>query len=418
MASYSLRCLATDARLNDNYTNRYHHRGLLRAEYDAPSPRTSVESGVWKWGNWLPASGPSNISAGTVAYRSEGLAEQLKVDDLWITFHGYWPERGGACPTTTFKDLEAVPTLQRLKDHNIPGLICASAGNTARAFAHFGGLADYPILLVVAEKHLSRVWVPKGHPTGSIRLIGVANGEYNDAIDVTGAILEEGGWRREGGVHNVARRDGIATMMLEMLEASGRLPDHYFQGVGGGPGPIGVHEMNMRILGAGLWQGAIPSIHISQNAAFAPIHHAWQAGRRTLIPEDMPAGEKAPPVFSDYLVNRTPAYSVTGGLYDVLTESSGETYAVSTMEAQEASAMFAETEGIDVLSPTAVALASLRQALADGRVSRKECLLLNVSGGGRERLRQDVELETVEPMLIAGKSAAVDAGLSVVGARP
>ncbi len=416
MATYSLRCLATDARLNDNYTNRYHHRALLRAEYDAERPHTDVADGIWKWGGWLPATGPSELSAGTVAYRSEGLAKTLGLDNLWITFHGYWPERGGACPTTTFKDLEAVPTLQRLKDHDIPGLICASAGNTARAFAHFGGQADYPILLVVAERHLERVWVPEGHPAGSIHLIGVADGHYNDAIDVTGAILEEGGWRREGGVHNVARRDGIATLMLEMVDVAGRLPDHYFQGVGGGPGPIGVHEMNLRILQSGMAPGPLPAIHMSQNAAFAPIHHAWQAGRRSLIPEDMPQGED-PHVFSDFLVNRTPAYSLTGGLYDVLTESGGETYAVSTMEAQEASAMFEESEGIDVLSPAAVALASLRQALADGRVSRSACILLNVSGGGQERLRREVALRPVRPMVVAGKAAAVEAGLSVVGAR-
>ncbi|NNE71852.1 MAG: hypothetical protein HKN29_16025 [Rhodothermales bacterium] len=175
--------------------------------------------------------------------------------------------------------------------------------------------------------------------------------------------------------------------------------------------------MNLRILNAGLAQGDLPAIHISQNAAFAPIDHAWKAGRRTLIPEDMPEGE-APRVYSDYLVNRTPAYSVKGGLYDVLSESKGDTYSVSTMEAQEASTMFKETEGIDVLSPAAVALASMRQALADGRVSRKDCLLLNVSGGGRERLRQEQELKAVKPMLVTGKAEAVEAGLSVVGARP
>ncbi|MBL6732525.1 MAG: hypothetical protein ISP82_06220 [Candidatus Poseidoniaceae archaeon] len=33
--------------------------------------------------------------------------------------------------------MEAVPTLIRLKEKNCEGLICASAGNTARAFAHF-----------------------------------------------------------------------------------------------------------------------------------------------------------------------------------------------------------------------------------------------------------------------------------------
>lgn len=412
MAVYSLRCLATNARLQDHYTNRYHEKALLRAEYQASDPRTEVPFGIWKWGNWLPASGPSAQTAGTVAYRSTALAKRLGLGNLWITFHGYWPERGGACPTTTFKDLEAVPTLQRLQDHEIPGLICASAGNTARSFAHFGGMDGFPILLVVAEQHLDRVWVPEGHPTQSIRLIGVEGGTYNDAIDVTGAILEEGGWRREGGVHNVARRDGIATLMLEMVQESGRLPDHYFQGVGGGPGPIGVHEMNLRIRGCGLAPGPLPAIHIAQNSSFCPIHRAWKARRRWLIPEDMPAGD--PPVYSDYLVNRTPAYGLKGGLFDVLTESRGATYSVSTMEAREASELFADSEGIDILSPSAVALAALRQAVADRTVGPDACILLNVSGGGRERLRKEVALVPVEPLGVLSKEDAVHAGIQAI----
>jgi|TARA_B100000315_G_C14268020_1_gene447323 hypothetical protein len=61
MATYSLRCLATEARLNDNYTNRYHQRGLLRAEYQAEHPRTAVETGVWKWGGWLQGAGADTV---------------------------------------------------------------------------------------------------------------------------------------------------------------------------------------------------------------------------------------------------------------------------------------------------------------------------------------------------------------------
>jgi len=411
MPKYLLRCLGTDDRIEDDYTVRYHDKALLRAEYNTKQLTPLAAPGLWRWTQWLPVSRPGNQVAGSICYRSKKLSHAMGLTDLWISFQGYWPERGANCPTTTFKDMEAVTTLRRLRDFNVPGLICASAGNTARAFAHFGGLDSYPILLVVAEKHLDRLWVPKGHPVESVSIIGIAGGDYNDAIEVTGHILEVGGWRREGGVHNVARRDGIGSLLLTAVEAMGGFPTHYFQGVGGGPGPIGVHEMALRSIEAGFASGPVPQIHLSQNDTFAPIHEAWQARERTLRVAD---GTVHPRVFSDFLVNRSPAYAVTGGLYDILDESGGETYAVSYEQAAEAQLMFEATEGIDCMSPAAVALASLQQAIATGRVGRTDRILLNVSGGGQRRYRAEVETEVIAPLAVTSKEDAIALGRSIV----
>ena len=63
--------------------------------------------GLWRWLDWLPVSKPNNEVAGSICYRSKGLAQSLELKNLWISFNGYWPERGANCPTTTFKDMEA-----------------------------------------------------------------------------------------------------------------------------------------------------------------------------------------------------------------------------------------------------------------------------------------------------------------------
>lgn len=408
---YLLRCLGSEDRVEDNYTIRYHDTALLRAEYDLEAFEPGDLPGLWRWVDWLPVSQPGDQVAGSVCYRSEGLARELGLENLWISFHGYWPERDGNCPTTTFKDMEAVTTLQRLRDYDVPGLICASAGNTARAFAYFGGLDDYPILLVVAEKHLERLWVPDMHPTDSVSIIGIAGGDYNDAIEVTSQILEVGGWRREGGVHNVARRDGIGSLILTAAEAIGGLPRHYFQGVGGGPGPIGVHEMAERAIAAGFAEGPAPRIHLSQNDEFCPIHDAWQAGESKIAHTSEAIH---PAVFSDFLVNRSPAYGVTGGLYDVLKASRGQTYAVSMAEAAVAESLFMESEGIDPMSPASVAVASIQQALAMGEIERDDVILLNVSGGGQKRLKSETRTRVIEPVDIVSKEDAVELGRQIV----
>jgi cysteate synthase len=60
------------------------------------------------------------------------------------------------------------------------------------------------------------------------------------------------------------------------------------------------------------------------------------------------------------------------------------------------------------MTPGAVAMASLQQALASGEVNPDACTVLNISGGGVERLKQDYATETVEPWLRVTKAGGAD----------
>jgi len=60
-------------------------------------------------------------------------------------------------------------------------------------------------------------------------------------------------------------------------------------------------------------------------------------------------------------------------------------------------------EGIDIMTPGAVAAASLQQAVEAGDVEADDCIVLNISGGGAERLKGDVNTRTVEPWLRVSK---------------
>jgi cysteate synthase len=67
-------------------------------------------------------------------------------------------------------------------------------------------------------------------------------------------------------------------------------------------------------------------------------------------------------------------------------------YAITREEALEAKALFESLEGIDILPPSAVAAASLLKAVEAGNVRRDEIILLNIAGGGYERLKEDFTL--------------------------
>lgn len=71
--------------------------------------------------------------------------------------------------------------------------------------------------------------------------------------------------------------------------------------------------------------------------------------------------------------------------------------------------MIESIEGIDIMTPGAVAAASVLQAVESGEVDKDDCILLNISGGGVERLKMDIETRTVNPWIRVEKASAVDA---------
>ncbi|MGB1589495.1 MAG: cysteate synthase [Candidatus Poseidoniaceae archaeon] len=406
MLNYTLKCLKTNDEFEDDYTLHYTDDALIQAEYKKEFEPLN-KKGVWRYFDWLPTEETSSQVAGTITYHAEELGERLGLSNLWVAFHGYWPEKDALCPTGSFKDMEAVPTIQRMKDHSCKGMICASAGNTARAFTHFCAEDNFPLIVIVADIHAHRIWVQKGMEMDSVKVVVVKDGTYQDAKDVAKTLSKKlTGWQLEGGAHNIARRDGIGSLILNSYEKIGKLPDHYFQAVGGGPGPIGVYEMMERLIDSGHYDGDVAKLHLSQNPEHCPIHNAWQRGSRKLKPEDFP--EEDVEVYSDYLLSETPAYSVVGGVYDVLEATDGETYAIEEDDAIKAGKILEEIEEIDVLSPAKVALASLIQAKEEGKVNQDDCILLNISGGGIERLKREKETKIVTPWVIDTKKNLVD----------
>ncbi|MCL7476494.1 MAG: pyridoxal-phosphate dependent enzyme, partial [ANME-2 cluster archaeon] len=136
-----------------------------------------------------------------------------------------------------------------------------------------------------------------------------------------------------------------------------------------------------------------------QNLPFAPMLHAWQHGRRDIIEDiDMPGAKKLiDRMYADVLSNRQPPYSMPGGVYDALTDTNGTMYGISTPEALQAKALFEESEGIDIVAPAAVGVAGLVKAVEEDALNRDDLILLNITGGGVERLKEDFTLHHLQP---------------------
>ncbi len=99
-----------------------------------------------------------NGSSAPATYKSEGLAKHLGLKNLYITFSGYWPEKGVTMRTCSFKETESYSVCGRLTSDIKGVLVVASAGNTARAFARVCSDNQIPLLLVVPEDNLDALW--------------------------------------------------------------------------------------------------------------------------------------------------------------------------------------------------------------------------------------------------------------------
>ncbi len=365
---------------------------LLRTEYSERRLVLQPLPGIWRFLDWLPVTGAlQEVSSGPMTYKSEGLSREIGLKELYITFNGYWPERRADMLTCSFKELEALPTMRRMRERGSKeAIVVASAGNTGRAFAYVSSLVGAKAVIVIPTSSQDRIWIPDIERKGV--LVIAVEGDYYDAIRVADALAGHPGFVPEGGARNVARRDGMGTVMLDATLAQGALPRHYFQAVGSGTGGISAYEASIRLLADGRFGTVLPILHLAQSIPCAPLYHARVGGN---YPISCPKG-----VYDDVLFNRRPPYGVQGGVGEALDATSGEVVGVTNGEAEEAKKLFEGSEDIDILPAPAVAVAALLKAVDDGRVGALDRCVLNITGGGMARLGEEHIINQVKKDLV------------------
>lgn len=375
---------------------------LIRAMYAKKQIDVKDDSwGLYKFADWLPIGRVLEGSSAPITYKSKGLAQKLGLENLWITFSGYWPEIGANMKTCSFKETEAFSVCGRMTDKMDKVLVVASAGNTSRAFAEVCSENNIPLLICVPEDNLDALWFDK--PLNDcVKLISSKKGsDYFDAIHLSNIIAGMDGFIAEGGAKNVARRDGMGTTMLSATTTIGRIPDYYFQAIGSGTGAIAAWEANLRLIEDGRFGSHKMKLMVSQNLPFKPIHDAWKVDSRALLPfEDHHARSQVEEIVAKVLSNRKPPYPIAGGLYDALKDAGGDVLLATNAQAAEAGRLFLELEGNDIHPASAVATATLIAAVKEGSVKKDDVIMLNITGGGEEKFKNENNLFYLKPELI------------------
>ena len=373
---------------------------MVRAIYEQKQLHIGDERlGLYKFADWMPIQRTLESPSCPITFKSEKLAKRLGLNNLYITFSGWWPIHGAQMSTCSFKETEAYSVCARLGEaQKDQVLVVASAGNTARAFAKVCSDNGIKLLLCVPQDNIKALWFDKPlNPC--VKLVTTASGsDYFDAIQLSNYICEMPGFLAEGGAKNIARRDGMSTTMMSAVTFIGQIPDFYFQAVGSGTGAIAAWEANLRFLEDGRFGNKKARLFVSQNKPFIPMYNAWRQDSRALLPYDADQARRdAAEICAPVLSNRKPPYSLAGGLYDALKDTNGDILAVSNEEANAAKNLFEEAEGIDIYHAAGVALASLIQAININKVRPDDIVMLNITGGGEKHFMETHAIHHLEP---------------------
>lgn len=365
--------------------------------------------GIYKFADWLPIHKMLEGSCAPITYKSEGLANKLGLSNLYITFSGWWPEKGATMQTCSFKETEAYSVCARLPKDNDKILVVASAGNTARAFAKVCSENNIPIVIAIPYDNLNALWF-KEPLNDCVKIIcSPANTDYFDAIALAAKLNSSSKFIEEGGAKNVARRDGMGTTVLSAAEHIGRIPDSYFQAIGSGTGTIAAYEANLRLIEDGRFGNHLMKLIPSQNLPFVPMYDAWKADSRALlIADEDKAREDALKITAKVLSNRKPPYGIVGGLYDCLKATDGDIEVVTNEELDNACKLFEEIEGSDIHPAAGVAVCSLIKAVESGKVSKDEVIMLNITGGGEKRFKNEHKCIEVKPHLVIDAATSAE----------
>ena len=375
---------------------------MVRAVYEDKKFEISDDlDGFYRFSKWLPVKRTLKHSHAPVTYRSEALASCLGLENLYITFSGYFPKIGACMETCSFKETEAYSVCARLPEDNKRVLVVASAGNTARAFAKVCSDNNIPLLLSVPQDNISALWFHR--PLNDcVKIIAAPAGcDYFDAIVLADKVCKSPKFLAEGGAKNIARRDGMGTTLLSAVEKIGRIPDAYFQALGSGTGTIAVWANNLRLIDAGRFGSHKMRLYPSQNDPFTIMYDSWKAASRALVPLSAEeARHQAAEIKAKVLSNRKPPYSLAGGLFDAISDAGGDIYKVTNDELGFWKEKFRELEGIDIYSAASVAVASLEKAVADGTVRKDEVIMLNITGGGESLTKEHHDVIYAKPDMV------------------
>ena len=361
----------------------------LFARYDWKDIRTDdllSRKDLWRYAPLLPLE-PEEIRSrgegGTPIHRLErigsgGRVARLKVDALYV-------KDEGLNPTGTFKARGMAVAVPMACALGATTLAVPTAGNAGAALAAYAATYGASAVVIMASDG-------PPHQALDASAYGAQVFRVDEGIADAGRIVSELSTTTD--LFSVAtlrepyRIEGKKTLLLEIWEALGGMPDWILFPTGGGTGIVGMWKALHELRELGWYEGIWPRFGVVQAEGCAPLVRAWKEGREKAEPWAMPrteaAGLRVPATLADRIVLRA------------IRETRGAAVAVSDASMKVAALNLAVLEGISACLEGAATLAGLRRFFDEGLITREDRVVLVNTGASDGRTVAELNVPEVK----------------------
>ena len=344
---------------------------------------------LWRYAPLLPLE-PAEIRSrgegGTPLHRLERIGSGGRVARLKVTSLHVKDE--GLNPTRTFKARGMAVAVPMACALGATTLAVPTAGNAGAALAAYAATYGARAIVIMASDG------PPSQARDAIAYGAEVLRVDEDIADAARIVAELSTTTELFSVATLRepyRVEGKKTILFEIWEALGGMPDWILVPTGGGTGIVGMWKALHELRELGWYEGPWPRFGIVQAEGCAPLVKAWKAGRETAEPWPMPhtqaAGLRVPATLADRIVLRA------------IRETRGAAVAVSDEAMRVAALNLAVLEGIGACLEGAATLAGLRRLYDDGAITREDRVVLMNTGatdGGTVPSVEVPEVKTAE----------------------
>lgn len=372
------------------------YTGIQKA-YSPEKICASGEQSIWRYLPLLPVGDPGYEgtplrSVGwTPVFQPKALAEELKLEQLWL-------KDDGRNPTASFKDRASAVVIARAKEVGAEVVVTSSSGNAGAALA---GMA-------AAAKQKTVIFVPKAAPQAKVAQLIVfgarvflVDGTYDDAFELSLKAADEFGWYSRNTGFNPFTAEGKKTAAYEIWEQviyQGNLkkPLNVIVPVGDGNIIAGIHKGFKDLVELG-WLEHMPRIFGIQPEGSAAVANAFKAGTEEIIP-----------VKADTIADSVSVDHPHDGLRALraATQTGGRYLTIKDQDILKAIARLGR-EGIFIEPAAASAYAGLEAAVKQGLFDASDPVLVMLTGSGLKDIKAAIQAvqpaPIVEPSLEALK---------------
>lgn len=256
--------------------------GILDIKYDYKYIKSQVtkdmmadrkENSMWRYKEFLPVTGeakrPKLRVGWSPMYKSERLAEQLGIKELYI-------KDDGINPTASLKDRASAMAVVKAEEAGVDTIACSSTGNAASSLAGNSAAAGFKTYIFVPER------APKGK-VSQLMIFGATvisvKGSYEDTFRLSAEAIERWGWYNRNAAINPYLMEGKKTVALEIAEQlNWKMTDYVALSVGDGCTIGGVWKGFKDLYAAGFID-KLPKIISVQAAGCFPINRAFRADK-------------------------------------------------------------------------------------------------------------------------------------------